>query len=63
MYILILGCKKYLEISVGIFMLRRCWIFCLEVSVRAVPKNTKKAKKAWSATFFVLDFVYRHFLC
>ena len=48
-------CRKYLEINVGIFILKRCRGLCLEVSVRAVPKNTKKAKKVRKATFFVLD--------
>ena len=30
----------------GIFILKQCWRFCAEVSVEAVPRNTKKAKKA-----------------
>ena len=33
----------------GIFILMQCRIFCLEVSLGAVPKNTKKAKKARNA--------------
>ena len=34
-------------------MLKQCWRFGLEVSVEAVPNNTKKAKKARSAKKFV----------
>ena len=41
--------NKCLEISVGIFTLKPCRRFCLEVSVGAVPKNSRKAKKARNA--------------
>ena len=33
----------------GIFILKQCWKFCLEISVGAVPKNTEKATKARNA--------------
>ena len=41
--------KTWLEIRVGICILQQRWIFCLEYSVWAVPKNTQKAKKARNA--------------
>ena len=41
--------ENYLENSAGIFILKRCWRFCLGLSVWAVPKNTKEAKKARNA--------------
>ena len=34
------------EIRAGIFILKQCWRFCLEISVGPVPKNTKKARNA-----------------
>ena len=41
--------EKYLEIRLGTFVFKQCWRFCLEFSVGAVPKNTKKANKARNA--------------
>ena len=41
--------KKISRKQVGIYILKRCWRFCLGFSVWAVPKNTKEAKKARNA--------------